>query len=299
MKKNLLFLVLFFTLTNYGVCQFKIDSLGHVGMGTNYPNSGYRAHIKGNLLLSNYPETPWHELQLKIGTDGAFIGSTTGFIDFYTSYSGYNKLVARKFITHSQWNKAASENINGLEIIQGLNPIFKPLEKTKENKKDENGEYIIAPEGLLDLVPCVIQVDEDGYGVDYDQLIPILVSAIQEQQEMINMLAEELDGLKSNEQTDTNKLDENSNPFNYLYQNNPNPFNSTTTIGYCLQSETRQASIVIYDLNGAQLEEYPVSGKGKAFLSIEANKFKPGIYLYSLHVDNKLIDTKKMVITSY
>lgn len=44
--------------------------------------------------------------------------------------------------------------------------------------------------------------------------------------------------------------------------------------------------------------EYPVYNQGKNTVTIQANEFKPGIYIYSLLVDGKLIDTKRMVITS-
>lgn len=298
MKKIFLFLYLCFTFINYGICQLKVDNLGHIGLGTNYPNYDIRAHIKGDLLITNYPNTPWYEFQFKVGIkNGAVIGSTGGFIDFYTANSGYNKLIARNFITHSQWGKTHSEIINGLEIIQGLNPVY----RSHEEKTDfEKGEFVITPEGLLNLVPCTIQEDEDGYGIDYIQIIPLLVSAIQEQQSTINNLADEIKNLKNNAQTTTIpelKIVDNSN--NILIQNNPNPINTVTTIGYHLQNRPQKASIIIYDLNGLQLEEYPLSGDCKGSISIDANKFQPGIYLYSLFVDNKLVDTKKMIITSY
>jgi hypothetical protein len=61
---------------------------------------------------------------------------------------------------------------------------------------------------------------------------------------------------------------------------------------------TTNAFIGIYDLNGTQikLEEIHLSGKGS--VSIEPNELKPGMYLYSLIVDNKLVDTKTMVLTN-
>ena len=59
-----------------------------------------------------------------------------------------------------------------------------------------------------------------------------------------------------------------------------------------------KAIIAVYDLNGLQLKEYPVYHHGKNTVTIEANEFKPGIYMYSFLVDGKLVDTKRMVITS-
>jgi hypothetical protein len=297
--KTLLCLLAFFVFVNYGFSQLKVDNLGNIGMGTNYPNAGYKLHVKGNVLLTNYPETPWYEFYFKVGIkNGAVIGSTSGMIDFYTLTTGYNKLIARQFITHSQWDKAGFDFIDGLNIIKGLNPVFRPSEGKLEDEKMESGEYVIEPAGLLDLVPSAIQVDEDGYGIDYTQIIPLLVSAIQEQQKIISSLATEIESLKDNDQTKTNEQGKNDEYLNVLFQNHPNPFSSGTTIHYCLKRGTQNARIIIYDLKGMQLEEHLLTVDGFSSISIESNKFKPGVYIYSLFINEKLIDTKKMTITS-
>ena len=41
-----------------------------------------------------------------------------------------------------------------------------------------------------------------------------------------------------------------------------------------------------------------INHQGRNTVTVEANEFKPGIYMYSLLVDGKLIDTKRMVVTS-
>jgi hypothetical protein len=66
-----------------------------------------------------------------------------------------------------------------------------------------------------------------------------------------------------------------------------------------LNSKTLNAFIIIYNINGVEIKKYtldPAFNDGK--IIIEANSFQPGVYLYSLVADNKLIDTKKMIITS-
>ena len=88
------------------------------------------------------------------------------------------------------------------------------------------------------------------------------------------------------------------NSRNTLYQNTPNPTNSATCIECYLDASASKAFIAVYDLNGLQLKEFPVDHQGKNTVTIGANEFKPGIYMYSLLVDGKLIDTKRMVITS-
>lgn len=65
-----------------------------------------------------------------------------------------------------------------------------------------------------------------------------------------------------------------------------------------IDSRFSKASVAVYDLNGTQIKEYPVYHQGRNTVTVEANEFKPGIYMYSLLVDGKLIDTKRMVVTS-
>ena len=182
-------ILLFWALTISTVVysQLKVDNLGHIGMGTNYPNSGYRLHIKGDVLLTNYPEVPWYEFQLKVGQkDGAVIGCTSGIIDFYTSNTGYNKLIAKQYKTHATWDKGHQPLEKGLSIILALNPYYNII--TEVHDKVEKEQYGIEPAELFSLTPGIIDVNEDGYAIDYNQLIPILVGAIKEQQKQIELL---------------------------------------------------------------------------------------------------------------
>jgi len=82
---------------------------------------------------------------------------------------------------------------------------------------------------------------------------------------------------------------------NMLYQNTPNPFNATTTIRYHVAAMQQSAFIVLYDLNGRELTKYAVQ-PGEGTISISANSMQPGTYLYSLFVDGREVETKKMVL---
>ena len=82
-----------------------------------------------------------------------------------------------------------------------------------------------------------------------------------------------------------------------LFQNTPNPFSNTTTIRYYLPANFTKASLEISDLQGKLLKTYPLTGNGKQSAVINANELAAGTYLYSLIVDGKRIDSKKMVLT--
>jgi hypothetical protein len=82
-----------------------------------------------------------------------------------------------------------------------------------------------------------------------------------------------------------------------LQQNFPNPFNQAATIRYYLPETFRSAKIVVTDVTGKIAKQIPVSGSGQGSLTIEAASLFAGVYYYSLLVDDRLIDTKKMILT--
>ena len=55
------------------------------------------------------------------------------------------------------------------------------------------------------------------------------------------------------------------------------------------------AFIGFYDLNGRQISILPID-KGADHVMFTNNNMQPGMYVYSLIVDDQLIDSKKMVI---
>ena len=57
------------------------------------------------------------------------------------------------------------------------------------------------------------------------------------------------------------------------------------------------ASIYIYDLNGLQKKSYTIAAKGKQGITIKASELQPGMYFYTLIVENKEVDTKRMILT--
>lgn len=83
-----------------------------------------------------------------------------------------------------------------------------------------------------------------------------------------------------------------------LFQNEPNPFGSKTTIKYYVPANANNAAIKVLDNSGKQLGEYQLK-TGKGQLEISAGTIPAGSYNYSLYVDNILVDTKKMVIINY
>jgi len=50
-------------------------------------------------------------------------------------------------------------------------------------------------------------------------------------------------------------------------------------------------------MNGTQLQQFSINGKGKQTVTFNGNSFVPGMYLYALVIDDKEVDTKRMILT--
>lgn len=154
---------------------------------------------------------------------------------------------------------------------------------------------LIAQE-LRVLFPTLVEEQQDGYlAINYIELVPILIQAIQE-------LKEELDGVKGTDIERTrsassyNNIIKPASEKNVLYQNNPNPFKEQTIIRFSLADDVQDAAICIFDMTGKTIKKMSVSS-GMESVSIGGYELGEGMFLYSLIVNGQEIDTKKMIIS--
>ena len=133
---------------------------------------------------------------------------------------------------------------------------------------------------------------------DYIALIPILIQGFKEQQAQINSLLNakstnpQINQFTSLPSTDAELASENS----ILWQNFPNPFGDGTIIRYFVINKSASASMIFYDEFGNQVKTVELPHKGQnAELNLSTSNLAAGIYSYSLVVDGKITDTKKMI----
>ena len=158
--------------------------------------------------------------------------------------------------------------------------------------------YGLLAQQVQTLFPDLVYEDERGYlSVNYIELIPIMIEHIKDLTERVEALeSNQISSEESAQRVKPAEMD-NSNIVPVLMQNNPNPFNRSTTIGYILPEQTQEAAIYIYDMNGTQIAGYPVTVMGEGKLEIADNSLPAGMYLYSLIADNEVVDTKRMILT--
>lgn len=152
----------------------------------------------------------------------------------------------------------------------------------------------------MNIYPELVSKDTLGYYyVNYIGLIPVMVEAIKDQKAQIDALTALVgnsnSGLKKIRAGAVNETEALTYPV--LEQNIPNPFSSSTFIGFYLPTTINVASIYIYDMNGVQLKSFIVNEREKGNITIQGSELTAGMYLYALIADGKVIDTKRMILT--
>jgi len=212
---------------------------------------------------------------------------------------------------------------NALDKINALDGM------TYKFKEEKIGDYDFSllkgkeqlgfiAQNLKEVLPELVSEDDNGYqSVNYIGVIPVLVEAVKEQQDVIGeqetvitelnetvesleARLEKLEALMNN--SNSGSIDSNR-PANVtttdlsgivLKQNAPNPFKGITTIDYEIPENLGTASLVVYDLNGKTITTYDVSNKGT--VRFDASNLSNGTYVYAIIANGQSIATQKMII---
>jgi hypothetical protein len=262
---------------------------------------------------------------------GTFNGFTAaGFFTGDVYAVSYNLASDRKFKTNLAQLK------NPLEQLMKLKPSafeFKTAEYPKMGFPKGKQIGLIADEvkqvfpELVKATVAPARYDKDRKllakqekyeSVDYLALIPVLIASIQEQQKTIEAMKAQNQAIKAESEASNAEKEELksrlanieqmlsvnkqiSGPVTLsdasLQQNAPNPFNRNTVINYFVPQKTGTAVMNITDMNGKLIKTTTLTTQGKGQLVLEAGQLPSGTYQYSLIVNGKLVDTKKMVLT--
>ncbi len=133
--------------------------------------------------------------------------------------------------------------------------------------------------------------------VNYNGIVSVLTTAVNELNTEMKVLKEELAELKSSitsMRTNNGTSIDNNNGI-ILEQNIPNPFTDKTTIKYQLPQGTSKASLMVFDLNGRIVKEFVLT-ENKSELTIDATQIGKGLFIYSLLQNGQELMTKKMII---
>jgi hypothetical protein len=133
----------------------------------------------------------------------------------------------------------------------------------------------------------------DFLSVNYTGLIPVMVSAIQQQQTTIENMTERLDQIEEllKKKVSSDRSAELNTVGNAeLFNSRPNPATDVAQIPFKVNSDN--AMITIFDAaTGRQVRSYNVSGEGQ----VSVSGLAAGHYTYVLTVDNVRVASKKLV----
>ncbi|MDR2085322.1 MAG: tail fiber domain-containing protein [Bacteroidales bacterium] len=332
-RQKLFIPIVLLLITSVATCQVKVANNGFVGIGG--INPAYNLDVKGKVRFSLYGEgwedifldnqNVWSAPQLYCKTANFSIGTNS-----YPVNSTYVNHLYVKYTYAYSSDDRLKENIKPLG--KTLSKLMEVKSKTYNYKKDEETKNINGSEKLIEketfgfiaqdlekifpeLVYAPSEMNEYYY-INYIGMIPVLVEAIKEQQEQITNLeaivykqASELFILKENiydedvqlKNSSNNDINGQEDSENYknakLLQNAPNPFFLSTEIKFEIPENFTSAKLIIYNMQGIEIKSFNIATKGVGNIIIQGSELSAGMYLYTLLVNNRVIDTKKMILT--
>jgi Chaperone of endosialidase/Secretion system C-terminal sorting domain len=229
---------------------------------------------------------------------------------------------------------AVSDSTLKADVVDIINP-FKLLDRLRPRKynfKDgEDGSIKIPQFGFIaqevannsDVPEIVAKMENGLLAVQYDQVIPILVEAVKQQQTTIATQAAEIRSLKAwslivserlgiappaapatatasdpvvtGARVNTAQATEQVPATTRLLQNSPNPSNGYTEIFYELAENTR-AAITIADQQGRTRKTITNLQAGTGKVMVNTSDMEPGVYTYSMLINGTNTGSKQMVI---
>lgn len=310
--KKLFLLTSAIILYNLSDAQIKMNSSGWVKIGGTV-NPTKNLDVSGNSIFITGVNSLIIDNSGYYGTPAVFPNSSNcGNIG--KSSNGFQAIYSYNYINPSDARQ--KENIrdikDALNIVLQLKGVKYDIKKeyyfndsmvkdarVKEKIETQRKNKIgFIAQDVNKVLPEVTIYDDltDIYGIDYSKVVPVLVEAIKELKNEIETLKS---GSKLKSAETTTQVEDISKQYkkSYLEQNIPNPFNQKTIINFYLAESNQIATIYIFDMQGSQKKSYYITAKGKSNITINGAELQAGMYFYTLVVDGKEVDTKKMILT--
>lgn len=194
-----------------------------------------------------------------------------------------------------QYNYLKASELSAMQAVDDTATVnrTRSLQESELDTLDEIHYGFIAQE-LQKIYPHLVHEGQDGFlSINYMEMIPLLVSSIQELKTEINTLRDRnVYRVQTSHQDDIEELEVTA-----LHQNTPNPFTESTLILCDIAKSVTNANLYIYNMNGEQITEFDITERGATSVTINGNTLSAGMYLYALVADGQVIDTKRMILT--
>jgi len=152
------------------------------------------------------------------------------------------------------------------------------------------------------VVPEVVTTNGNGIKtIAYSNLVGLLVEAIKEENSRVGSLQTKLDSCITAIKLNNAKQFKNIKPDStaILYPCAACPMNQQVTFHCYIPSESKTASLMVFDMSGALKKTIEINGKQQQLVNVNKGELSAGMYYYSLMIDHNEIDTRKVIITRY
>ena len=296
--------------TPSGDTYYPATSAGMLGVGYGSSHHGVVGNVLHNNLWASaaiYGMVGGIQTSLTANIAGAFTGNvkSTGNISAVTVTTTSDATLKQNIAPIEEDVLAKFNKLQPVQYYWNKEAYIKATYEDSEKFTEEQMEYVtnligddvhygLLAQDLQEIFPELVNDKEKTLSINYIELIPMLIQAVQN-------LNNELQELKHNtsikKQPAYNPQSAVEDMAAVLYQNTPNPFSEQTHIKYQLPASVADARIYVYDMSGNQLGEYALSERGENTLTISANEYNAGMYLYALIADGQVVDTKRMILT--
>ena len=287
-----------------------------VSCGSSTANFGVAGSLNGCSGAAIYGSTLYY------GVPYTFTGTYAGYFDGATYVNGnltasntYKLSDIRLNDNVCQLNETAGAKGSVIDNLLRLNVIEYNLKSAVQRDTDNNlykhvdadvkedtvelnrRHFGVSAQELQTIYPNLVLEGQDGYlAVNYTELVPLLIRSIQELKAELDEVRGGTGDAALSRGTTSAGSATTASTGNVLYQNTPNPFKEQTVIRFSLTDDTRDAAICIFDMTGKMLKKLPVSS-GETSVAVNGWELGEGMFFYTLIVNGREIDTKRMIIT--
>jgi hypothetical protein len=302
--------------TNAGLETMRLSSANNILIGSKSDN-GDRFQLTGSLntnpldIYSNFSSG-------SSGYSGINWVNDTNIKAWTVKYNSLDKFYvygngqAYSYGWNTMSDSTLKENIRGIQCA--LDKVLK-LQGVTYNLKQSSvtvsssGKIISYPSsakmGLIAqaverVVPEVVTTTSDGLKtVAYGNLVGLLIEAIKQEDTKVTKLQHELDSTIIVNQhainASGNNVGTDKSSQAKLYPCKSCPSKDNTTIHCYIPSISSEATLLVFDMNGALKKSIAIKGREEQYVSFNDMQLSSGMYYYSLVVDGDEIGTQKII----
>lgn len=201
------------------------------------------------------------------------------------------------------------DNIMGLNVVEyNMKMPSEDLSYLRDEDKEAYLKYWeeihsqkrfgLLPDELGAIFPSLVTYYEDGkFGINYIDLIPVLISCIQELKAQLDSRTEKMvDIMLSRGNTPSAVSSVRAAIGNTLLSAAPTSVREPALVRFLLTDDATNAYVAVTDLGGHVMTRVPVS-PSETVVSIDSGSLGEGIFLCTLFVNGENFGTKRLVKT--